>query len=114
MGKKTTIDPELIRQLDAAQGRTKAAKLTAAGTDPVQAVIYLHPTDAGQTAVPADQIQGVVDALLGRVAKAVGEVPQRHNTFQNLGSFAIQADPKFIRELIRQPEVASAVANRNR
>jgi hypothetical protein len=112
VGKKTKIDPELIRQLDAAQGHAKAAGVTAAGPSPVQAVIYLHPTETGQAAVPPDQIQGVVDELLGRVAKAVGEAPQRHNTFRNLGSFAVQAAPGFIRELIRQPEVASAVANR--
>ena len=49
---------------------------------------------------------------IGRVAAAVGGASPRHNTFRHLGSFAVAAAPAFIRELIRQPEVASAVANR--
>jgi hypothetical protein len=95
------LDPKLLRDLDAAGAEAPAA---------VQAVIYLHPP-GGQLRVPPDVIQGTVDDLLGRVERAVGRPPARHNTFQNLGSFVVEADPGFVRELLRQPEVASAMAN---
>jgi len=105
---KAKIDPELVRQLDAAQ----AAGQKADGSDHVQAVVYLRPTSPDQPAVPPDRMQGMVEDLLGRVAKEVGESSRQHNTFRNLGSFAVAAAPEFIRELLRQPEVAAAVANR--
>ena len=104
---RAKIDPELTRQLNAASPRGAAA----AAPDPVQAVVYLRPA-GGELAVPADRIQGIVDALLSRVAETVGGASPRHNTFRNLGSFAVAAGPAFIRELIRQPEVAAAMANK--
>jgi hypothetical protein len=100
------IDPDLLSQIDAAEaggGRDPA---------PVQAVVYLKPPDPAQHTVPPDELPGVVAELLSRVERKVGRSAGRHNTFRNLGSFAVEAPPEFIRELIHQPEVASAVANR--
>ncbi len=96
------LDPELLRQLEAAKDLSH----------PIEAVVYLRPSEAKTLRVPPEEIQKVIDRLLGRVEVAVGHAAAKHNTFRNLGSFVVQAPAAFIRELIDQPEVASAMANR--
>lgn len=96
------LDPVLVQQLSAAQQ-------TSSG--PIEAVVYLRPTH-GQAALQADRVEGTVSALLDRVNQSTGRRPRDYNTFRNLGSFVVVAEASFIRELIKQPEVASAMANR--
>jgi len=51
-------------------------------------------------------------ALLQRVEQRIGLHPQAVNVFQQLGSFVVVAAPAFLAELLTQPEVHAAMANR--
>ncbi len=95
------IDPELRRQLDR----------VAAGDAPIEAVVYLRPP-AGQAAVAADEMEALARKLLDRAAAAAGERERQCNVFHNLGMFVVAGGRQLVEELLKQPEVASAVANR--
>jgi hypothetical protein len=102
MSSAPKIDPELVKQLDA----------TAASQDTkVEAVIRLKPDDASQIVPAPEKTETLASDLMERVKGQVGKSATRYNVFRNLGSFVVSAHPSFIRELISQPEVASAVAN---
>jgi hypothetical protein len=101
MPKAARIDPELLRQLDE----------VGAGAAPVGAVVYLRPPK-GQAALSSDDLEQVTKTVLQRVAKNTGEKPDDFNLFKNLGMFAVVGRPAFLRELVKQPEVKSAVANK--
>ena len=94
-----TLDPELVRQLS-----------TSAGDDPVEAVVRLR-TDPGVAAPPPDETERLARQVVARTQKLSGEQENAFNVFKYLGSFAISAKPSFIRTLLDQPEVASALAN---
>ncbi len=96
-----TIDPALLKEL-------KQAK---AG-DRLEVVVALHPPDPKQAYVTPEQTQSIVEDLLARVGKTTGAKPLDYNIFKYLGSFVVVASPKFIRELVKQDEVASATLNR--
>jgi hypothetical protein len=95
----TRVDPELLRQLDA----------TAPSREPVQAVFRLRV--AGPAAPPPERIEAVTRELLARVAAKVGVRAQEVNVFRQLGAFVVVADASYIRQLLSEPEVASAAAN---
>ena len=102
MSSTPKIDPELTRQLE----------MTAASQDKkVEAVIRLKPEDASQVVPAPERTESLTNQLMERVHEQIGESATRYNVFRNLGSFVVSAPPSFIRELISQPEVASAVAN---
>lgn len=102
MSSTPKIDPELAKQLEP----------TAASQDKkVEAVIRLKPDDASQVVPAPERTETLTNQLIERVHGQVGEPATRYNVFRNLGSFVVSAPPSFIRELISQPEVASAVAN---
>jgi hypothetical protein len=94
------VDPELARQL-------------AASTDDgrVEAVVRLQPQD-GLPATPPEETERLAHELVQRTQKASGEQEDAVNVFKYLGSFAISASPAFLKALIAQPEVASALANK--
>ena len=94
MGART--DPELAAQL----------RKAAAGEAPVEAVIALRRDGA------AADTAAVAEDLLARVKDQTGAEPQDYNVFRNLGSFVVAAPPAFIERLLEQPEVESAMANR--
>jgi hypothetical protein len=97
--KRTRVDPELTRQLDEA---------SASAADPtVQAVFYLH---SGAKGAPDDVTRSANHAIEGAKAKA-GTEPSRVNVMRNLGTMAVEAPASFLRALIEEPEVASALAN---
>jgi hypothetical protein len=93
------LDPELIRQLS-----------TSAADDPVEAVVRLR-TDPGVTTPPPDETERLARQVVARTQKLSGEQENALNVFKYLGSFAISAKPAFIKTLLDQPEVASALAN---
>ncbi len=99
---KIKIDPELKRQMDAE---------SPGGAGQVEAVLYLRPA-AGEVAVPPERMEALAKEILGRAASACGEAAQDFNVFGNLGMFVVVAGRPFMRELLKQPEVASATANR--
>ncbi len=98
------MDPTLSAQLDA----------SAAGGEPVGAVIALRSDAAGNGAAPAsgDEVACLAEDLLDRVGRETGSQARDYNVFRNLGSFVVVASSTFIRVLLEQPEVESAMANR--
>lgn len=92
------LDPELIRQM------------AVSGEAPVEAVVHLRHRE-GSPAPPEDT-ERLAHELITRSKKISGERQSDVNVFRYLHSFSIVATPKLIKVLISQPEVASAVANR--
>ena len=96
----TKVDPELERQINSAAAESKT----------VEAVLMLRQSPT-QIAANADGATALVDEVLKRVKEKAGTSAKQVNVFQNLGMFIVEADPSFLRELLAQPEIASAVAN---
>jgi len=96
------VDPELLRQLDAAS----------AARSPVAAVIGLRPPGKGAAILTSEQTERLSRRLLERIERSIGIGARAVNVFQHLGSFVVVAEPAFLVELLAQPEVRSAVANR--
>ena len=96
------IDPELLRQLEAA----------VSSSAPVEAVFRLRPRDPAQAAVPPDEAEALVWEVIKRVERRSGVAVGDCHVFRNLGFFVVSAKPAFLRELLAQPEIASAMANR--
>lgn len=44
--------------------------------------------------------------------KEVGSKPKNGNIFKNMGSFTVSGDASFIRQIIDDPDIDSAVANK--
>jgi hypothetical protein len=95
----TRTDPVLSAQLREA----------AAGDEPVQAVIGLREEEGG---AGGDAVTGLTEDLLARVKEQTGAEARDYNVFRNLGSFVVVAPARFIEGLLEQPEVESAMANR--
>ncbi|HEU4391873.1 MAG TPA: hypothetical protein VFV34_29070 [Blastocatellia bacterium] len=98
----TRTDPELVRQLD------RAADVN----DNVEAVFIFHPDDASDAAPSAERTEELTEQVLRRIRRRTGESEERVNVFKQLGSFVVCASPAFIRQIISEPEIAAAVANR--
>jgi len=98
------IDPELIRQIGSEE--------IASSTRPVEAVFRLHSDDPSTPVSDPEKTTEMVHEVLNRVKRRTGIEPARVNVFHNLGSFAIAAKPLFLTELMAEPEIASAMANR--
>ena len=92
-------DAELTRQLERA---------AAAGT-PVEAVVVLR--SRRDVPDPA-RTEALARELVDRVQDSTGREAVDVHVFRNLGRFAVAADAAFLRELLAQPEVDSALANR--
>jgi hypothetical protein len=97
--KGVKTDPELIRQLDQ----------TASSEDLVEAVFTLRLSNK-QLLAPM-RVEEVTQKVLDRVSQQVGIDAKEVNIFRNIGAFVISAPPSFIRELLSEPEIASAIAN---
>jgi len=94
-------DSELLQQLEAAQENG----------EPVEAVVSLR-AEAGSDYVSADRTEEISHDVLDRVERKTGVSPDKLNVFRNLGTFVVAAEPAFVVELLEQPEVESAAANR--
>ena len=92
-------DAELTRQLERA---------AAAGT-PVEAVVLLR--SRRDVPDPA-RTEKLARELVDRVQDSTGREAVDVHVFRNLGRFVVAADAAFLRELLAQPEVDSAMANR--
>lgn len=92
-------DPTLIRQLEES------------GDESVSAVFHLR-SGAADPALPPDETEEAARQVLARVTGSVGVSPDGVHVFRNLGAFSVRAKPPFLRELLDQPEIASAIANR--
>jgi hypothetical protein len=65
-----------------------------------------------QIAANAEGATALVEKVLARVREKAGSAAKQVNIFQNLGMFIVEAAPGFLRELVAQPEIRSAMANR--
>jgi len=97
----TNTDPELVRQMRAATGADGS----------VEAVFMLAPEDPSQIVPSPERTKELTRQLLERVKASIGKGVEDVNVFHNMGSFVVSAHPDFLRELIAQPEIASAMAN---
>ena len=97
-GKKT--DPELLRQINSVE----------TNDDSIQAVFSLALPM--KKLLDPKQVEEATNKVLERAEKEVGSKPKDVNIFKNLGSFVVSADASFIRQVINDPDVASAVANK--
>jgi hypothetical protein len=93
----TRIDPELIRQLDDVN----------ADDGPVQAVVYL---ESGEGMSP-DEVSAAAQRLIESATSKAATAPSRVNVLKNLGIVAVEGPASFVRSLIEEPGVASAIAN---
>jgi hypothetical protein len=96
------MDPVLLRLLEA-PGNADTL---------VSAIFRLRPAEASQPALPPRETERQASLLVDRVSREVGEPAERVNVFKSLGSFVVRARPVFLRELLRQPEIEAALANR--
>jgi hypothetical protein len=95
------LDAELLRQLESAE----------ATNDRVQAVFSIRPPDPTRRFATPEETDELAHELIHRVEEAVGQPPADYNIFRNLGSFVVEASPEYLRNLLDQDEVASALAN---
>jgi hypothetical protein len=98
--KKPTVDPELLRQLEAAE----------ATAQPVEAVFTLSP-EKGVLPSP-DRVDELAHELVERAKRASGGEVEDMNVFRNMASFVTKADPGVVRHLLEEPGIAGGVANR--
>jgi len=94
------LDPELVRQINSAAADTKT----------VEAVFRLRQ-DPTEVAANAERAEAQVKEVLQRVKEKAGTAAKQVNVFKNLGMFVVEAQPSFLRELVAQPEIMSALAN---
>lgn len=100
VNKKKKTDPELLRQIDS----------VASDDGDIQAVFSLDLPM--KKLLDPQQVEDTTNQVLERVEKEVGSKPKVVNIFKNLGSFVVSADASFIRKIIDDPDIASAVANK--
>jgi hypothetical protein len=100
--KQVKVDPELVKQINN----------VAADDESVEAIFMLRPDDPKQIAAPPERTEELTKQILQRVEAQVGSGPNRVNIFRNLGTFTVSAKPAFLRELLTQPGLASAMANK--
>jgi len=99
---RVKTDSELLRQLDAA----------AVSHAVVEAVCRLRATGSSKEILSAERTEVLTRKLLARVEGLVGTGARDFNVFRHLGSFVVSAEARFVLELLKQPEIVSAVANR--
>jgi hypothetical protein len=94
---------ELIRQIETAE----------AANEGVEAVFSIRSPDPARKFATPEQTESVVKSLIERLEVETGESPSDYNIFKNLGSFAVAASPRFMRRMLDQSEIESALANRD-
>jgi len=93
------IHPELLGQMERA------------GRSPVQAVVQLRAAHQPEVIPSPEDAVRLADIVLDRVAADVGHKAMRTNVLRNLATVIVEADPDYLRALIAQPEVISAIPN---
>jgi hypothetical protein len=88
-----------------------AAQLEETTAPMVQAVVQLRPTDGHELSPSPEESSKLADEVLQRVEKKVGHAANRVNVLRNVATLIVEADPDFVRSLLKQPEVVSALPN---
>ena len=78
----------------------------------MQAVFVLSAVKESPETVTPETTNAAVARIVDAARQASGEDVMRMNVFGNLGSFVVQASPRFVRHLLDDPHVSSARANR--
>lgn len=73
------------------------------------AVVVLKLTPGRQAA--GGDTQALAERVLERVGQQVGEASDRVTVFKNVGSMAVEASPKFLEALAKDPAVRSCRPN---
>jgi hypothetical protein len=92
-------DRELLRQFDAAKISGRAVRI----------VIQLH-RPLGLPPVPAD-VEEQTRRAISRATAATGEEPVDVHVMGRVAAAYVQGSERFLRELVGQPEVSSALAD---
>jgi len=95
--KPIKVDPELTRQLDEAGLADR----------PVQAVVYFRSGGKGGPKAVTKVAETVIESATARS----GCEPTRVNVMRYLGTMAVEAPAAFVRALLDEAEVESALAN---
>lgn len=98
--KKKKTDPELLRQIDDVNNNN----------DSIQAVFSLDLPM--KKLLDPKQVEETAYQVLDRAEKEVGSKPKDVNIFKNVGTFVVSANASFIRNIIDDPCISSAVANK--
>lgn len=96
-------DPELLRQINAAEPKN----------DPVVGIFRIRPEDSTKLTNSPERTKEIVNEVVERVSKKVHSQAERLNVLGNLGVMVISAPSQFMTELLKQPEIFSAMANRS-
>src|SRR5215213_9998220 len=94
--KETRVDPELARQLD-----------EAGADDTVQAVVYLRSTRS----LNPDSVNRTAQRVIESASTKAGTRPDRVNVMRYIGTVAVEGPASFVRALIDETDVTSALAN---
>lgn len=90
-------------------------QLAAAGDSLVRAVVQLRPTEQpAKEAISGGDFGALARQVLDRVAETVGHTAKRTNILRNTESIILEADPAFLREMIKQPEIVSALPSQTK
>ena len=77
---------------------------------PMSAVVILKH-ESGGPAKSASDTQALAERVLERVGQQVGEASNRVTVFRNVSSMAVEASPKFLEALAKDPAVRSCRPN---
>src|SRR5258705_10621969 len=99
--REAKTDPELLRQISAAQG----------SMEPIVGIFRLRPDDSTKLINSPQRTDEIIREVFERVEKNVGVPVNRLNVLRNLGIVVVSAEPRFMSELLKQPEIFSAMAN---
>ena len=96
---KATIDPKLVRQLEAAPDESS-----------VEAVFTLK-TPAGESYLSATSAREAMGKIVDEASAGAKVQPKRVKMFPNVQSFAVSGPPALVRRLVEHADIASAMAN---
>ncbi len=99
--------PSALRKADQA---LQALLETAHEDKEIEVACIFSARETGRADAP-EKFAADVDGMLQKVAQRVGYPASRHSLLKNIGCLAVTAKPSYIRALLDQDEVASAMAN---
>ena len=92
------LSPELV---DALASKT-------ADSQPLT-VVYQFKGGAGQLVPPAEEVDALVEKVLGETARTSQLKPERQNVLRNMGSVVVKGQAELHRALVARPEFKAAV-----
>ncbi len=78
---------------------------------PTTSAVVVLKLAPGRQAASGGDTQALAERVLERVGQQVGEASNRVTVFKNVGSMAVEASPKFLEALAKDPAVRSCRPN---